>query len=76
MAAQHVGHEIVGEQRQAIEVVETTPALAVEDPRYADLQRNVLQKLERAIAHVDIRLAAGRQAQAAAETDALLLLFG
>lgn len=46
-----------------------TVHLAVEDPRYADLQRNVLQKLERAMSYVTIRLGGGRQA-AAAESDA------
>ena len=35
--------------------------LAPEDPRYADLQRNVLAKLERAMPNVTIRLAGGRQ---------------
>jgi ABC-type transport system involved in multi-copper enzyme maturation permease subunit len=35
--------------------------LAPEDPRYADLQRNVLTKLERTMPNVSIRLADGRQ---------------
>jgi ABC-2 type transport system permease protein len=35
--------------------------LAPEDPRYADLQRNVLAKLERAMPDVTVRLAGGRQ---------------
>jgi len=43
-----------------------TVNLAPEDPRYADLQRNVLAKLERAMPDVSIRLASGRQSQAAA----------
>jgi ABC-2 type transport system permease protein len=38
-----------------------TVHLAPEDPRYADLQRNVLAKLERAMPNVSVRLAAGRQ---------------
>ena len=38
-----------------------TVNLAPEDPRYADLQRNVLAKLERAMPKVSIRLASGRQ---------------
>src|SRR6266436_7466770 len=41
-----------------------TVHLAPEDPRYADLQRNVLAKLERAMPNVSIRLAAGRQTPA------------
>jgi len=39
--------------------------LAPEDPRYADLQRNVLAKLERAMPKVSIRLAVGQQGLAA-----------
>jgi ABC-2 type transport system permease protein len=35
--------------------------LAPEDPRYADLQRNVLAKLDRAMPNVSISLAGGRQ---------------
>src|SRR6266851_1537424 len=38
-----------------------TVHLAPEDPRYADLQRNVLAKLERVLPNVSIRLAGGRQ---------------
>jgi ABC-2 type transport system permease protein len=38
--------------------------LAPEDPRYTDLQRNVLAKLERAMPNVSIRLAGGRQSLA------------
>jgi ABC-2 type transport system permease protein len=38
-----------------------TVHLAREDPRYADLQRNVLAKLERAMPKVSIRLAGERQ---------------
>jgi ABC-2 type transport system permease protein len=38
-----------------------TVHLAPEDPRYADLQRNVLAKLERAMPNVTIRFAGGRR---------------
>jgi hypothetical protein len=38
-----------------------TVHLAPEDPRYADLQRNVLAKLERAMPRVTLRLGSGRQ---------------
>jgi hypothetical protein len=38
-----------------------TVHLAAEDPRYIDLQRNVLAKLERVMPHVSIRLATARQ---------------
>jgi ABC-2 type transport system permease protein len=38
-----------------------TVHLAPEDPRYADLRRNVLAKLERVLPNVSIRLASGRQ---------------
>lgn len=38
-----------------------TVHLAPEDPRYVDLQRNVLGKLERALPNITIRLAGGRQ---------------
>jgi hypothetical protein len=41
-----------------------TVHLAPEDPRYADLQRNVLAKLERAMPRVSIRLAGERQSLA------------
>jgi len=41
-----------------------TVHLAPEDPRYADLQRNVLAKLERVLPNVSIRLAGGRQSLA------------
>jgi ABC-type transport system involved in multi-copper enzyme maturation permease subunit len=40
-----------------------TVHLAPEDPRYADLQRNVLSKLERAMPKVSVRLAASRQSK-------------
>src|SRR5215204_2449126 len=38
-----------------------TVHLAPEDPRYQDLRRNVLGKLQRAMTNVSIRLASGRQ---------------
>jgi ABC-2 type transport system permease protein len=38
-----------------------TVHLAVEDPRYIDLQRTLLAKLERVMPHVSMRLAATRQ---------------
>jgi len=37
-----------------------TVHLAPEDPRYADLQRNVLAKLARTLPHATMRLASGR----------------
>ncbi len=43
--------------------------LAAEDPRYIDLQRNVLSKLERVMPHVSIRLTAVRQSFASATGD-------
>jgi hypothetical protein len=46
-----------------------TVHLAAEDPRYIDLQRNVLAKLERAMPHVSIQLATARQSFAAAADD-------
>src|SRR5258705_1602122 len=46
-----------------------TVHLAPEDPRYADLQRNVLAKLERAMPNVSIRLSAGQQGLAASIGD-------
>jgi hypothetical protein len=47
-----------------------TVHLAPEDPRYADLQRNVLAKLGRAMPRVTIRLADKRQTVPAANDDA------
>jgi ABC-2 type transport system permease protein len=41
-----------------------TVHLAPEDPRYTDLQRNVLAKLERVLRNPSIRLAGGRQSLA------------
>jgi hypothetical protein len=46
-----------------------TVHLAPEDPRYADLQRNVLAKLARTLPHVTIRLAGGRQTLASSAED-------
>ncbi len=46
-----------------------TVHLAAEDPRYIDLQRNVLAKLERVMPRVSIRLAAGRQSFASSAGD-------
>jgi hypothetical protein len=43
--------------------------LAAEDPRYIDLQRNVLAKLERTMPHVFIRLATARQTFASSAGD-------
>jgi ABC-2 type transport system permease protein len=44
--------------------------LAPEDPRYADLQRNVLAKLERVMPNVAVRLAAHRQGVPSSSADA------
>ena len=41
-----------------------TVHLAPEDPRYADLQRNVLAKLERVLPNISVGLAGGRQSVA------------
>jgi ABC-2 type transport system permease protein len=46
-----------------------TVHLAPEDPRYADLRRNVLAKLERVVPHVSIRLAGGAQTVLGSLTD-------
>jgi len=46
-----------------------TVHLAPEDPRYTDLQRNVLAKLVRALPHVTIRLASGRHTLASSAGD-------
>jgi ABC-2 type transport system permease protein len=54
----------VADQRMLAKLAEplvVTVHLAAEDPRYADLQRNVLAKLDRAMPNVSIRLAGGRQ---------------
>jgi ABC-2 type transport system permease protein len=58
----------VADQRvlaQLAEPLVVTVHLAPEDPRYADLQRNVLAKLERILPKVSILLASGRQSLAA-----------
>jgi hypothetical protein len=57
----------VADQRLLVKLKEpliVTVHLAPEDPRYTDLQRNVLAKLERAMPNVSIRLAGGRQTPA------------
>jgi hypothetical protein len=46
-----------------------TVHLTPEDPRYADLQRNVLGKLERAMPNVSIGLAGGRQGFSSGSSD-------
>ncbi len=46
-----------------------TVHLAAEDPRYMDLQRNVLAKLERVMPRVSIRLATARQSFASAASE-------
>jgi ABC-type transport system involved in multi-copper enzyme maturation permease subunit len=46
-----------------------TVHLAPEDPRYADLRRNVLAKLERVMPHVSIRLASGAQTIVGSSTE-------
>jgi len=54
----------VADQRALAKLAEPlvmTVHLAAEDPRYADLQRNVLAKLERVLPNLSIRLAGGRQ---------------
>jgi ABC-2 type transport system permease protein len=43
--------------------------LAPEDPRYADLRRNVLSKLERVVPHVTIRLASSSQTVVGSSTE-------
>jgi ABC-2 type transport system permease protein len=46
-----------------------TVHLAPEDPRYADLRRNVLAKLERVVPHVNIRLASSTQTVLGSSTE-------
>src|SRR6266478_4568966 len=46
-----------------------TVHLAAEDPRYIDLQRNVLGKLDRVMPHVSTRLATARQSIASSAGD-------
>jgi ABC-2 type transport system permease protein len=53
-----------GDQRALSNLTEQlviTVHLSREDPRYADLQRNVLSKLERTLPHVNVSLVGGRQ---------------
>jgi ABC-2 type transport system permease protein len=62
----------VADQRLLVKLKEpliVTVHLAPEDPRYTDLQRNVLAKLERAMPNVSIRLAGGRQTPASNPAD-------
>src|SRR5262249_42866115 len=47
-----------------------TVHLAPEDPRYADLKRNVLSKLERVMPYVTVRLAAGQSFVGSSSDDA------
>ena len=54
---------------QMTEPLVVTVHLAPEDPRYADLQREVLAKLARMLPHVTIRLASGRQTLASSAGD-------
>ncbi len=54
---------------QMTEPLVVTVHLAPEDPRYADLQREVLAKLARTLPHVTIRLASGRQTLASSAGD-------
>ncbi len=54
---------------QLNEPLVVTVHLAPEDPRYADLQRNVLAKLERTLPDVTIRLAGARQVFATGTAD-------
>jgi len=49
-----------GALAQLTQPLVVTVHLAPEDPRYTDLQREVLAKLARALPHVTIRLASGR----------------
>jgi ABC-2 type transport system permease protein len=46
-----------------------TARFAPEDPRYSDLQRNLIAKLERTMPDVTVRLVAGRQTLIGAEAD-------
>ncbi len=54
---------------QLAEPLTITVHLAAEDPRYIDLQRNVLAKLDRVMPHVAIRLATARQSIASSAGD-------
>ena len=62
----------VADQRALASLTEplvVTVHLAPEDPRYADLQRNVLAKLARTLPHVTIRLSDGRHTLASSAGD-------
>lgn len=62
----------VADQRALAKLAEplvVTVRLAPEDPRYADLQRNVLAKLERVMPNVSILLASGRPGLATSAGD-------
>jgi ABC-2 type transport system permease protein len=54
---------------QLTEPLIATVHLAPEDPRYADLRRNVLSKLERAMPNVTVRLASSGQSLSSSATD-------
>ena len=57
------------ELAQLREPLVITVHLAPEDPRYTDLRRNVLAKLERVVPHVSIRLASGTQTVVGSSND-------
>src|SRR5262249_22671628 len=62
----------LADQRQLATLTEplvVTVHLAPEDPRYVDLRRNVLAKLERAMPNVTVRLPPGQKSQAASAAD-------
>jgi ABC-2 type transport system permease protein len=62
----------VADQRALAELREpllVTVHLAPEDPRYVDLRRNVLSKLERALPRVSIRLATAGQSMVGSTSD-------
>jgi hypothetical protein len=62
----------VADQRALATMAEplvVTVHLAPEDPRYTDLQHNVLAKLERVMPNISIRLAQGRQSFVANASD-------
>ncbi len=52
-----------------VEPLAVTVHLVAEDPRYIDLQRNVLAKLERTMPRISIRLATARQSFASSAGD-------
>lgn len=62
----------LADQRQLAKLTEPltiTVHFAPEDPRYVDLRRNVLSKLERALPNVTIRLAAAGQSMVGSTSD-------